>query len=309
MPEQCSVILCAHNPRMDFLERALAALRKQSLAVDNWELLIVDNCSSPALSGKVDLSWHPKGKVVREERLGLTAARLKGIAEASSALLVFVDDDNVLAEDYIEQAARIGKEWLFLGAWGGSILPWFEVEPCAKARWCLPHLTLREVRERRWSNFKDRWDCLPWGAGLCVRADVAEKWAAGVRAVKTRFELGRRGDSLLSQEDTDLALTACDAGLGTGLFPELRLTHLIPARRLEPAYLRKLAESIAYSMTMLQAVRGMPLVPPTIPNRLRKSLAAVRQGLWPLHLHLAAERGRLAALRDWANKSTSSQQN
>jgi hypothetical protein len=106
----------------------------------------------------------------------------------------------------------------------------------------------------------------------------------------------------LSQEDNDLALTACDLGLGTGLFPALQLTHLIPSCRLETSYLRKLAESIAYSMTMLQALRGSPPKRPSVRQRIRKLLPALRQGLWPFQLHLAAQRGSLAAARDWQKK-------
>jgi len=277
-------------------------MQSQTMAKEQWELIIVDNHSEKRLESALDLRWHPAARVIREEDLGLTPARVRGIREAQAELLVFVDDDNVLADDYVQQAVEIGNTWPILGAWGGSIGPWFETEPSKEARLCLDSLTLREVREISWSNFTNRWDRLPWGAGLCVRRAVALKWASRAAMDSIRRGLGRRGTSLLSQEDTDLALTACDLGLGTGIFPALELTHLIPSCRLESHYLRKLAESISYSMTMLQAIRGSPPKRPSFRQRIHKLLPALRQGLWPFQLHLAAQRGFSAALKDWQKK-------
>ena len=91
-----SVIICSHNPRPEYLRRTLEALKAQTLPTKDWELLLVDNASKEPLAGRFDLSWHPNARHVRENELGLTTARLRGIREAHSDLLVFVDDDNVL---------------------------------------------------------------------------------------------------------------------------------------------------------------------------------------------------------------------
>lgn len=137
-----SVVIPTHNPRMDYLRRVLEALRGQTLAKDLWELVIVDNGSREALAvvsrqssvgsddqRLVDLSWHGNARIVREEELGLTFARLRGFAEVKGELIVMVDDDNVLAPDYLETAVRIAQEHPGLGAFGGKCLPEFEVEP------------------------------------------------------------------------------------------------------------------------------------------------------------------------------------
>jgi len=59
--------------------------------------------------------------------------------------------------------------------------------------------------------------------------------------------LDRVGTSLLSAGDLDLAATACDIGLGNGLFTSLKLTHLVPRERLEENYLLRLTEAQALS--------------------------------------------------------------
>src|SRR6266571_8013370 len=108
---QLSVIICCHNPRMDYLARVLKALKAQTLSTDNWELLVVDNTSKDPVSASHDISWHPDARHVCERKLGLTHARLRGIAESSADLLVFVDDDNLLEPDYLERAIAIGQTW------------------------------------------------------------------------------------------------------------------------------------------------------------------------------------------------------
>src|SRR5215471_17206377 len=98
MPQpELTVILCSHNPRADYLARVMVGLTRQSLARERWELLVIDNASDPPISAGIDLSWHPLARIVREEALGLTQARLRGYREAGAGVLVFVDDDNVLA--------------------------------------------------------------------------------------------------------------------------------------------------------------------------------------------------------------------
>ena len=76
-----------------------------------------------------ELKWHPNAHHIREEVLGLTPARLRGIEEAQGELLVFVDDDNLLDSGYLTNAVEICEDYPFLGAFGGSIDGEFEVEP------------------------------------------------------------------------------------------------------------------------------------------------------------------------------------
>src|SRR3954454_25232390 len=97
---EVSVIVCSRNPKLDYLCRTLEALRAQTLSKDYWELLLVDNASKPALAPLLDISWHPNGRYITEGKVGVVAAYRRGINEASGALLVFVDDDNLLEQSY-----------------------------------------------------------------------------------------------------------------------------------------------------------------------------------------------------------------
>jgi len=262
-----SVIICAHNPRPDYLRRVLGGLRAQTLPQDQWELLLIDNASGDKLAETWDLSWHPQAKHFREEELGLTPARLRGIMEANADLLVFVDDDNVLDPDYLKAAIQISCEYPFLGTWGGTIRGEFEIEPEPWARPLLGFLGIREPRVPIWSNNPGDGQAEPCGAGLCVRATVARTYADQLAAGSPRRKLDRRGSALSSGGDTDLILTSCDLGQGFGSFPQLTMTHLIPASRLQLDYLIRLIQGITASGVLLRYLRFGDLSPE--PSRYR----------------------------------------
>jgi glycosyltransferase involved in cell wall biosynthesis len=293
-----SIIICTHNPNQDYLKKVLKALQDQTLQVENWELLLIDNASETILSSEIDLTWHPQARHIREEQLGLTPARLRGIKEAIAETLIFVDDDNVLDFDYLEEALRISKEYLFIGAWGGQIRPEFETEP---PEWTKPYwkyLAIREFNKDKWSNLLHQYETTPCGSGLCIRKVVAEKYADSVLTQTKRIQLDRKGKQLSSCGDTDLVFTACDIDLGTGQFTALKMTHLIPSFRLQLAYLEKLMEGMSYSHVILDSLRGKLHTKMSWRAKLFQEYIRLRLDSNQRRLHDASLRGLNMALRE-----------
>jgi len=64
-------------------------------------------------------------------------------------------------------------------------------------------------------------------------------------------------------------------GLGCGLFQALKLTHLIPARRLSADYLVKLWYGYAFSNALLFTARGKPPTDP-LPTRFKRLIWKAR---------------------------------
>jgi glycosyltransferase involved in cell wall biosynthesis len=248
---QASVIICAHNPRSDYFARVLASLRDQTLPFDNWELLIVDNASKVPLARDWQISWHPTARHIMEAELGVAAARRRGIREACADLIVFVDDDNVLDETYLSQAVAIAREWPLLGAWGsGSIKADFEVEPAGPVRQFLPYLALRETASPQWSNVTSCLQAMPWGAGLCVRRPLGIAYCQSCERSSIQIK-GRVGTVALSGEDKEITIVCCTQGFGFGIFPELRITHLIPRHRVSEKHITRLVEGNTISDLLL----------------------------------------------------------
>jgi hypothetical protein len=248
---QASVIICAHNPRPDYFARVLASLRDQTLPHDNWELLIIDNASKMPLAPDWPISWHPRARHIVESEVGIAVARQRGIREARADLIVYVDDDNVLDKTYLTQALGIGRDWPLLGAWGsGSIQADFEVKPSESVIKFLPCLALRETAIPQWSNVASCLPAMPWGAGLCVRKPVALAYCQSYERSSIKIT-GRAGSATLSGEDKEIAITCCIQGAGFGIFPDLKITHLIPRHRVSEDYIVRVVEGTRLSDLLL----------------------------------------------------------
>jgi glycosyltransferase involved in cell wall biosynthesis len=293
---QLSIIVCSHNPRMDYLARALRALKEQDLPCSEWELLLIDNASQVPLAGTCDLSWHPHARCIVESEVGLTSARLRAIREAEGEVLVFVDDDNVLKHDYLLECIRISEDYPHFGAWGGEVFHEFEGgEP--QERWKRDFWMPPPLEKEIWSNNYDR-EAAPAGAGMCIRRAVARRYTELAAGHPLRSKLGRKGTGLNSSEDGDMAFTACDMGLGIARFPSLRLVHLIPRQRLTDDYLFRLIEGISYSDTILIAFRqGIPVKRGRV-DRLVDFYKRLRMPKLQRSIARAVAEGRTRALND-----------
>jgi glycosyltransferase involved in cell wall biosynthesis len=292
-----SVIICTHNPRPEYLCRALVALKTQTLPLQSWELLIIDNASREKLSDTWDLSWHPNARHLREDELGLTSARLRGIREARSDTLVFVDDDNILASDFLERVQAIIADNPHLGVFGAGILEAeFEASPPPEVVPFLGHLALRSVSSKLWSNNPADITVIPWGAGMIVTRDIADFYISLVEQLNIKTMLDRRGQQLYCGGDDLFSRAATMIGKGFGLFPDLRVVHLISADRLNPHYLVQLMhdhsfshEILRYRLTGIQSLnRQRPI---NLLWNLRLLLHGMKNGRFSMRCRRASFRG------------------
>jgi glycosyltransferase involved in cell wall biosynthesis len=261
-----TVVIPTHNPHPGRLRETLRRLRDQSLAPDLWETLLVDNASS-AFPGDEDYTScvPPNMRVLHEYRLGLTAARLAGIRAARGEAVVFVDDDNALAPDYIAEVMRLFESDRRLGAAGGKSQPIFESRPDPWMVEFLPLLAVRDLGEgamlatsfRPAGAVRNQYPlCAPIGAGMAVRREAAMKWAETVEKDPRRRRLDRKGPDLVSGGDNDIVMTVLEGGWSVGYFPSLILNHLIPPERVDPRYLARLNHAIQRSWVQVLAAHG-----------------------------------------------------
>jgi glycosyltransferase involved in cell wall biosynthesis len=252
MAPTVTVIVPAHNPDHGRLRETLLGLRAQTLPADRWEALLVDNASTRWPAAPFFAACAPANfAVLQEPTLGLTAARRAGLSAARGEFAILVDDDNVLAPDYLERVLACFARLPSLGAAGGKSLPRFETEPVDWQREFLPLLALRDLgpdeivsRGLRpaGATHNEYPAYAPIGAGMALRRAAGEPWLASDATLSDR-----RGGELTSSGDNDIVLTLLHHGWEVGYFPELSLTHLIPAGRLTPGYLARLNRGIQKS--------------------------------------------------------------
>ncbi len=296
-----TVFICTRDPDLARLRRVLDALRAQTLPAEAWELLILDNASTPALDGRIELGRHRNAQLRRVDTGGKSTAMLAAIAHARAPLLVMVDDDNILASDYLQQALEIANRRPELGAWGGQLIGQWEAPLPPRLALYRKYLAVREFDQDRWSNWPQD-GALPVGAGLCFRRSVGEAYAAACVQTPARLRLGPGPDGFGMCEDLDLIYCAFDLGLGVGLFRALRVEHVIAAARVEEKYLEAYAERCAASHSVFNTLRppslalpfqknAPPLAPDTWLDRLIRSYQQLRAGSVARRHDRAAMRG------------------
>jgi glycosyltransferase involved in cell wall biosynthesis len=279
-----TVIIPTHNPCLERFRRTLRGLQAQTLPADQWETLVIDNAST-AFPSTADYSdVQPDNlRVIREPRLGLTAARQCGLHATDAEFAVFVDDDNVLAPDYLASALALFAAHPRVGLAGGKLVPHFASEPPAWAREFFPLLALRDLGSAEIISSglrpvgKLHNECpvyAPVGAGMAMRRAAWQTWLAA-RATDAGALTDRRGDTLTSSGDNDIVLCAMQSGWEVGYFPQLTLTHLIPAARLDADYLARLNRGIQKSWMQVLALHDACPWPPLSATgvALRKSKA------------------------------------
>jgi len=239
-----SVIIPTYNPDLQRLAQTLTALKHQLLSYQSWELLIIDNNSTTGFTDSIDISWHPKCRIIVEPRQGLTYARLKGFAAAKGDVIVMVDDDNILQNDYLNNVITIFEKNQKLGAAGGKSEPLFSAEQPVWLNQFYGNLALRDLGDEmvinQWENKYPAY--APIGAGMAIRKSALKTY---IHKISTQVVsvTDRTGTSLSSGGDNDIIIEILKAGWLTGYFPALRLYHIIPAERTKTGYLARLANN------------------------------------------------------------------
>ncbi|MEO3404304.1 glycosyltransferase [Mucilaginibacter sp. CAU 1740] len=253
-----SVIIPTYNPDKKRLEQTLNSLKSQSSGMHEWELIIIDNNSSNNFQNQVDLSWHPAAKIITETKQGLTYARLKGFNESAGEIIVMVDDDNILNSDYLEQVISIFDQNSQLAALGGKSLPLFEAAPPVWLHEFYGNLALRDLGNdiiiSGWVNQYPH--AAPIGAGMAMRREALDTYIVKITTSKSTIS-DRSGTSLSSGGDNDLVLEILKAGWQVAYFPQLTLQHIIPAQRMEVAYLARLVHDTNKSWVQLLESHGI----------------------------------------------------
>ncbi len=233
-----SLIICCYNSSVR-LQKTLDALAKQECNPDlSWEIIIVDNNSSdntPEIAADI---WKKSGleipfKIVAEPRQGLGHARNKGISETAYSYLLFCDDDNWLAPNYVQGVFDILESDNNIAACGGMGIPVFETE---EPDWFYVYAESFALGSQE-INSEDGCILNLYGAGMAVRKKVLDQlYHSGFSPILA----GRTGKELSSSEDTELTYAFVLMGYELACSDELKFFHYLPKERLTFDYLKRL---------------------------------------------------------------------
>lgn len=260
--------LCTHDPRPEILARAIGALAKQSVGAAGLRVLVVDNASATPLTEEILAPLRAAGmpaRLVREERLGISHARLRAAGETGAEWVLFVDDDNELARDYVEKGIAFAAANPDVGCFGGKLLLAPELAP---ARWVvpfLPYLGIKDLGDETLSGRSDKWERWePPTAGAFVKRPLLDLYRSQSAQGETLARLGRKGrGNLASCEDSLIMRNAFALGLANAYCPGLVLYHHLDPRRFAFRYLIRLLYGYGVSHVVLESVLAGPqAIPP-----------------------------------------------
>jgi glycosyltransferase involved in cell wall biosynthesis len=252
------ICICTHNPAHHTLHLVLDALLRQSNCRAINSLLIIDNGSNPALSANVIARFQQNdipARVIVEPTPGLIHARIRAINETTSHWLLFVDDDNELAADYIECGLKFIATNPDVGCFGGKLLLPKTVCPPKWAQLFLPYLGIRDEGEqviKQLSYSYGPWE--PSGAGVWVHRKVADEFLRRITKQQELLRLGRKGSSgLASCEDSLMMRGAAAVGLKNAYVPQLVLWHHLDNRKFRIKFLWRLMLAYGGSHILLES--------------------------------------------------------
>jgi GT2 family glycosyltransferase len=200
-----TVIIPTHN-RQDKLVDTLIALRRQTLSGSEYEILVMDDGSTPPVTLQGE-KQNPTCRVIRLENVERSAARNTGAALARGSMLVFLDDDIEVKEDFLAAHLQAQQEWPRSFVVGSIRLPSAALQtPFGRFR---QQLELTGLPAKRglveMQNF-----CT--AANLSIDRDLY-------------FELGGFSTALRSGEDQELALRHSARGGRIVFLPEAEVVH------------------------------------------------------------------------------------
>jgi glycosyltransferase involved in cell wall biosynthesis len=225
MSKRISIVICTFN-RAELLDHCLRACSELQSDPEVFEVLVIDNRSTDA-TPQICQNWMGNVvglRCVREEKQGLSHARNRGIKEAQSDWIYFIDDDAKVAPDFIERALVCIEEVKPL-VFGGTFTPWYHY---GKPHWFKDNYASSDLRypTRR---------VLPkgkflTGCNFCVHRSVFERFGT--------FDpnLGMRGNLVGYGEETELQREIQAAGVAIWFDPSLKMAHLVNAERLNVSW-------------------------------------------------------------------------
>lgn len=228
-----SAVVCCHNSAA-VIAPAIQALSAQKVPEGaGFEVILVDNNCTDNTVSLAESSWNNTAyplRMVTEREPGLMHARRAGVRSARHDILLFVDDDNIVADNWVETLFALFRKFPGAGVIGGCNRPrflgpkpeWFD--RFAEVYACTP-------RKPPTGGLPDK-KTLP-GAGLAFRTAVIRSLCS---ADLPLFLVGRTQDTLSRGEDSELCLRAALMSWEVVQEPALVLEHCILSGRLNWDY-------------------------------------------------------------------------
>lgn len=229
-----SVLICTYN-RASLLATTLESLGACEPPPGGFEVLVVDNASTDSTEAVVEArraNYPVPLRYIFEGRPGKSHALNTGLAATAADIILFTDDDIEVPPRWIAECCRALDDRSDVDYVGGPVRPLWQTPPPAWFPLSNGNLwgtvAVLNYGDRPFV-FEDR-HVVPLGVNMAVRRRVVQI-VGGFNP-----DFGRKGRSLLGQEQAEFFCRTRAAGLRGLYVPDMWLYHHVPAERLTRRY-------------------------------------------------------------------------
>jgi len=227
-----TIIVCTRD-RADDLEVTCRSLLDLSANNPRVDILVIDNGSSdrtPNLLTHLSTASRERLRWLVEPRSGLSMARNAGVTASRGESLIFIDDDALPSQGWLE-ALLSSLDDPSVWAAGGPVEPSLssDVPDWFSARF-LPYLSAWDRGPEAESSVYNEY---PRGTNMAFKRQVFSKLGSFLT------QLGRRGGSLRSCEETEMFLRVERAGYEIRYEPGARVVHKVEVDRLSRSWMKR----------------------------------------------------------------------
>jgi hypothetical protein len=210
-------------------------------------------------------------RLCQETMQGVGFCRCRALSEARGELIAFLDDDNIPDVHWVSAIAQFGQTHPQAGAYGSKIQADYAAPPPVNFDRIASFLAITDLGSEP-LLYKKRSRFLPPGAGLVVRKSVWQQYLPPEMIFRGRIE-----GNPLAGDDLEMLGHIQASHWEIWYNPAMKITHKIPAARLEREYLIPFLRGIGHSrhVTRTMSTKGIKKYLLTIAylgNDLRKIL-------------------------------------
>jgi glycosyltransferase involved in cell wall biosynthesis len=227
-----SLIICTYNRSnavCKLIEQLITQIKLEQL---HAELIIINNNSTDDTQSKIFQFQENFIKYFCETEQGSSAARNRGIKEANAEMLIFLDDDISLEENFCKQLKLIDQNKIYGGKviadWQAEKPEWINFDPPFDINQsCFPSHDFGENNEIypfKYKKYKTVTN--PISACFICPKSIFEKYG------NFRLDLGIHGNSRGACEDTEFFWRLIAAGEKISYRADLIVHHPIDAKRM-----------------------------------------------------------------------------
>jgi glycosyltransferase involved in cell wall biosynthesis len=244
MAIKITCVICTYK-RPEMLGAAIESMFHQTIPPDEFEVIVVDNNSGDGTETVVkkyqDRAEFPL-PYIREAKRGLSYSRNAGVQIARGKFVAFLDDDAEADPRWLSAFLNVFESAPEICVVGGKIIPkWDAIRPKWLTDDLLNNYSMLDLGESR--------KMLTWPEHVlgtsCFRKSVFDEVG------KFEPQLGRIGDMLVGNEDTEIQKRIFRAGKKVAYTPEAVVWHHIPADRLNKKYIYTRAYGTGRSRAVL----------------------------------------------------------